>query len=48
MYNNLPSKRIYEYVLDRLGVGAGEVLYIDDSKGNVDVARGMGFQVIGL
>lgn len=40
-----PDKRIYEYVLERLGVRAGEVLYIDDSKGNVDVARGMGFQI---
>ena len=39
-----PDKRIYEYVLEKLGVGAGEVLYIDDSDGNVDVARGGGLR----
>ncbi len=40
-----PDRRIFEYALEKLGVRAGEVLYIDDSEGNVDVGKGMGLEV---
>lgn len=37
-----PDAAYFSTVLDRLGVPAGEVLFVDDSVANVDGARGVG------
>lgn len=39
-----PDPAYFETILDRLGLPAGEVLFLDDSAGNVDAARGVGLR----
>jgi len=41
-----PEREIFEITLGKLGLRAEECLFIDDSKGNVDAAAALGFQVI--
>jgi len=40
-----PDPRLYRIALDRMGLGADEVLFIDDSPPNIDAARALGFDV---
>jgi len=41
-----PGRKIYEYVLDDLGIEAGELLFIDNQKENCEGARELGIEVI--
>lgn len=41
-----PHEAIYHIALERLGVTAGECIYVDDKKTNVDVAEQLGFKGI--
>jgi 2-haloacid dehalogenase len=41
-----PDPRIYERLLDRYGLVAGEVLFIDDSPANVEAAAALGIQAV--
>lgn len=41
-----PDKSIYEYVLNEQGLGAGECIFIDDSKTNLAGAREAGLHTI--
>lgn len=41
-----PDERIYKLFLERIGRRADECLFIDDSEGNVVVARRLGFKTI--
>jgi 2-haloacid dehalogenase/putative hydrolase of the HAD superfamily len=40
-----PDPRLYRIALDRMGLRADEVLFIDDSPPNIDAARTLGFDV---
>jgi len=40
-----PDPRLYRLALDRMGLRADEVLFIDDSPPNIDAARSLGFDV---
>jgi len=40
-----PDPRLYRIALDRMGRRADEVLFIDDSRPNIDAARDLGFDV---
>jgi len=37
-----PDPRIYQLVLDKLGVQAGEAIFIDDFPENIDAANALG------
>ncbi len=39
-----PDPKIYQVLLDRNGLEAGECLFIDDSQANVDAARALGMK----
>lgn len=41
-----PSSRIYQACLTRLGVGAGETLFVDDRQDNIDAAARLGLDTI--
>ncbi len=41
-----PDPLIYRIVCERLGVAAGEVLFLDDVDANVDAARALGMRAI--
>ena len=41
-----PDRRAYLYVLRRLGAKPGEVLFIDNTKANVDSAKKVGMQAL--
>jgi 2-haloacid dehalogenase len=41
-----PDPRIFRLLLDRYGLRAEETLFIDDSPGNVEAARGMGMVAV--
>jgi 2-haloacid dehalogenase len=41
-----PEREIFEITLRKLGLHADQCLFIDDSRGNIDAAAGMGFHVI--
>jgi putative hydrolase of the HAD superfamily len=41
-----PSKRFFEYILDKENVKPEETLFIDDSLNNVDAAKSMGINTI--
>ncbi|RPI28710.1 MAG: HAD family phosphatase [Acidobacteria bacterium] len=41
-----PDPRVYELMLERVGKPAGNCLFIDDSKPNIEVADQLGFQTI--
>jgi 2-haloacid dehalogenase len=41
-----PDARIYRLVLDRAGKPASQCIFIDDSAGNIQAARQLGFQTI--
>jgi 2-haloacid dehalogenase len=43
-----PDPRLFEILLDRFGLVAAECVYVDDSTGNVEIARGLGFDAIGF
>ncbi len=38
-----PDRRIYEIVLERTALNAGDLLFIDDSAANIEAAKAMGF-----
>jgi HAD superfamily hydrolase (TIGR01509 family) len=38
-----PARRIYEIVLERTGLAASDLLFIDDSAANIAAAAEMGF-----
>ncbi len=38
-----PNRRIYEIVLERTGLAAGDLLFIDDSAANIAAAKALGF-----
>ena len=38
-----PERRIYEIACQRIGLGPGQMLFIDDSRANIDAARALGF-----
>lgn len=40
-----PGREIYEYVMDRIDYSCKEILFLDDSRDNVDTARSLGFNV---
>jgi len=40
-----PDPRLYRIALNRMGLQAAEVLFIDDSPANIDAARELGFDV---
>ncbi len=40
-----PDPRIFQILLSRYGLKAGECLFLDDSRENIETARGLGFQV---
>lgn len=41
-----PDREIYEHVVDRLGIAANSILFLDDNQLNVDAARGAGWQAV--
>ena len=41
-----PDPRIYTLLLERIGHAAGECLFIDDSKANIETAEDLGFRTI--
>jgi len=41
-----PDRAIFELTLARLGVSAGEAVFIDDSPGHVEAARALGIRAI--
>jgi putative hydrolase of the HAD superfamily len=41
-----PAPAAYELVTERLGVEAGEVLFLDDVEANVVAARAVGWQAV--
>jgi putative hydrolase of the HAD superfamily len=41
-----PEPRIYEVTLERLGVAAGEAMFIDDIEINCDAARALGLRAV--
>lgn len=41
-----PDPRIYEYALEKLGVKAGEAVFVDDSQVRVEGARAIGMKAI--
>ena len=41
-----PSREIYAEMVRRVGLPAGEILFIDDSQNNVDAARAVGIQAV--
>ncbi len=41
-----PGRKIYDLALNRLGVSAGQVLFIDDKPENIDGAKQAGLQTI--
>ena len=41
-----PDPKIFEVLLDKVGRPARECLLIDDSSGNIEAAKGLGFQTI--
>jgi HAD superfamily hydrolase (TIGR01509 family) len=41
-----PDRAIFELTLARLGVRAGEAVFIDDSPGHVEAARALGIRAI--
>ena len=41
-----PDPRIYEIALDRLGVPAGDCIFIDNSAENLRVARSLGMDTV--
>jgi 2-haloacid dehalogenase len=41
-----PDRRLYEILLERYALRAGESLFIDDNAANIETARELGFQVI--
>jgi HAD superfamily hydrolase (TIGR01509 family) len=40
-----PDPRLYRIAMNRMGLQAAEVLFIDDSPANIDAARELGFDV---
>jgi putative hydrolase of the HAD superfamily len=41
-----PERKIYDLTLDRLGIPAGQALFIDDKQPNIDGAKQAGLQTI--
>jgi HAD superfamily hydrolase (TIGR01509 family) len=41
-----PGRKIYDLTLDRLGIPAGQTLFIDDKQENIDGAKQAGLQTI--
>jgi putative hydrolase of the HAD superfamily len=41
-----PDPRIYALVVERLGVAAGECVFVDDQPGNVEGATAAGMQAV--
>ena len=41
-----PDPRIFKLALERLGVGAGEAIFVDDFPRNVEQARALGLHAI--
>jgi len=41
-----PSREIYAEMVRRVGMPAGEILFIDDSQNNVDAARAVGIHAV--
>lgn len=41
-----PDKRIYQVLLDRYMLNAGECIFIDDNTANINAARELGFKAI--
>ena len=41
-----PGEKIYGIILERLGIKAGEAVFLDDFHGNVEAARSLGLQAI--
>jgi putative hydrolase of the HAD superfamily len=41
-----PDREIYDLTLERMGVGAGECLFVDDSDVNCDAARELGMAAV--
>jgi len=41
-----PDKEIYDYTLEKLGVGKEECVFIDDSEGFVNAAKKNGYKII--
>lgn len=41
-----PDRRIYEIMLERLGLHPGEIIFLDDSPRNVEAAKALGIQAI--
>ncbi|MGD0572829.1 MAG: HAD family phosphatase [Sedimentisphaerales bacterium] len=41
-----PGRKIYDLTLDRLGIPAGQTLFIDDKPENIDGAKQVGLQTI--
>jgi putative hydrolase of the HAD superfamily len=41
-----PGREIYDLTLDRLGIPAGQTLFIDDKQANIDGAKQAGLQTI--
>lgn len=41
-----PDPAIYRYTLDKLGVNANEMLFIDDKRENVEAARALGIRAV--
>ena len=41
-----PDPRVFQALLDRIGLSAGECVFIDDSEENITTARSLGFETI--
>ncbi len=38
-----PNKEVYEYVLNDLKINASNILFIDDNKDNIEIAKACGW-----
>src|SRR5512141_49359 len=41
-----PDPRIYQIILDQLGLPANECLFVDDKTVNIEAARALGMKVV--
>ena len=39
-----PQKKIYEFAQKKAGVGASEIMFVENSKSHVEVAKELGWQ----
>jgi putative hydrolase of the HAD superfamily len=41
-----PDRRIFDLILQQLGVAAGEAIFVDDFRANIDSAAALGIKTV--